>query len=152
MSRGDEALECRSILRALRSIPVETATATLGKRGVVAFTDGACIKNPGGPAGWSVILASEDYTDGDRIREDAPHLECYGHIPPSPETTNNRAEIAAVLAALCLAPRDQPLTIFSDSEYTIKVATGVFKVKANSDLWELYRVLLKKRTTPPTFV
>jgi hypothetical protein len=25
-------------------------------------------------------------------------------------------------------------------------------MKANPDLWDLYRVLLKKRTTPPTFV
>jgi len=152
MSLGDESLEWHSILDALKNIPVETARATLGQRGTVAYTDGACIQNPGGPAGWSVILASVDHVDGEHIREGAPRIECYGHIPESPTTTNNRAEIAAVLAALCLAPRDQPLTIHSDSEYTIKVATGVFKVKANSDLWELYRVLLKKRTTPPTFV
>src|SRR5579863_2177217 len=151
MSLGDESLEWRSILDALRAIPVETASATLGSRGVVAFTDGACITNPGGPAGWSVILASEDYAVGDHIPENAPRIECYGHIPRSPETTNNRAEIAAVLAALCLAPRDQTLTIFSDSEYTIKVAQGQYKAKANPDLWELYRVLLKKRGTPPTF-
>ena len=141
MSLGDESLEWHSILDALKNIPVETARVTLGQRGTVAYTDGACIQNPGGPAGWSVILASVDHVDGEHIREGAPRIECYGHIPESPTTTNNRAEIAAVLAALCLAPRDQPSTIHSDSEYTIKVATGVFKVKANSDLWELYRVL-----------
>ena len=148
MSEIQESLEWRSILESLRNVTVERARSTLGEHGVVAYTDGACIKNPGGPAGWSVILASVDYVGGERIAEGAPRIECYGHIPRSPETTNNRAEIAAVLAALCLAPRDQPLTIHSDSEYTIKVATGVFQMKANSDLWELYRVLLKKRKTP----
>ena len=56
MSLGDESLEWQSILEALRNITVETAHETLGERGTVAYTDGACIKNPGGPAGWSVIL------------------------------------------------------------------------------------------------
>lgn len=152
MSLGDESLEWQSILEELRKIPVEAARETLGERGTVAYTDGACIKNPGGPAGWSVILASVDYAIDENIREDAPLIESYGHIPPSLNTTNNRAEIAAVLAALCIAPRDQPLTIYSDSEYTIKVAQGTFQMKANLDLWDLYRILLKKRNNPPTFV
>lgn len=151
MSEIQESLEWRSILDSLRNVTVERARATLGEHGVVAYTDGACIKNPGGPAGWSVILASAEYVDGEQIAEGAPRIECYGHISASPETTNNRAEIAAVLAALCLAPRDQPLTIHSDSEYTIKVATGVYQMKANADLWELYRLVVKKRKTPPTF-
>lgn len=152
VSEIEESLEWRSILDSLRNVTVEKVRAALGERGVVAYTDGACIKNPGGPAGWSVILASVDYVEGEHIDAGAPRIECYGHIPASPQTTNNRAEIAAVLAALCLAPRDQSLTIHSDSEYTIKVAQGVFQMKANADLWELYRLLLKKRQAPPTFV
>jgi ribonuclease HI len=152
VSLGDESLEWQSILEALSNITVESARETLGKRGTVAYTDGACINNPGGPAGWSVILAAVDNVIDENIREDAPRIESYGNIPGSMNTTNNRAEIAAVLAALCLAPRDQPLTICSDSEYTIKVAQGVYQVRANPDLWDLYRILLKKRTTPPTFV
>lgn len=152
MSLGDESLEWHSILEALRNIPVEEARSILGERGTVAYTDGACVKNPGGPAGWSVILVSEDYIADEKIREGAPRIESYGHILKSPNTTNNRAEIAAVLAALCIARRDQPLTIYSDSEYTIKVAQGVYQMKANADLWDLYRVLLKKRNAPPTFV
>ena len=152
MSLGDESLEWQSILNALRKITVEVAHETLGERGTVAYTDGACIKNPGGPAGWSVILVAANNVINENIREDAPRIESCGHIPSSLNTTNNRAEIAAVLAALCIAPRDQPLTIYSDSEYTIKVAQGVYQMKANPDLWDLYRILLKKRTTPPTFV
>jgi ribonuclease HI len=152
VSLGDESLEWHSILDALRNIPVEHARSILGERGTVAYTDGACVKNPGGPAGWSVILASEDNVSGGQIRVGAPSIESYGHIPTSPNTTNNRAEIAAVLAALCIAPRDQSLTIYSDSEYTIKVAQGVYQMKANPDLWDLYRILLKKRATPPTYI
>ena len=152
MSLGDESLEWHSILDALSNIPVEKARSVLGEQGAVAYTDGACVKNPGGPAGWSVILVSVDHVSGEDIREGAPRIESYGHIPKSPNTTNNRAEIAAVLAALCIAPRDQSLTVYSDSEYTIKVAQGVYQMKANPDLWDLYRVLLKKRSTPPTYV
>lgn len=152
MSLGDESLEWHSILDALRNIPVEEARSILGERSTVAYTDGACIRNPGGPAGWGVILVSEDKVIDGNIREGAPRIESHGHIPESPNTTNNRAEIAAVLAALCIAPRDQPLTIYSDSEYVIKVAQGVYQMKANPDLWDLYRVLLKKRNAPPTYV
>ena len=151
MNPGEESLEWHSVLDALRGVPVETARSILGERGTVAYTDGACIKNPGGPAGWSVIMVAMDNISGENIREGAPRIECYGHIPKSPNTTNNRAEITAVLAALCIAPREQPLIIHSDSEYTIKVAQGIYQMKANSDLWDLYRILLKKRKAPPSF-
>src|SRR2546425_11613249 len=122
MNHGEESLEWHSVLDALRIVPVETARSILDERGTVAYTDGACIKNPGGPAGWSVILVSVDNVTGENVRAGAARIENYGHIPRSPSTTNNRAEITAVLAALCIAQRDQPLTIHSDSEYTIKVA------------------------------
>ena len=151
MSLGDESLEWQSILEELRKIPVDTTHDVLGEQGTVAYTDGACIKNPGGPAGWSVILVSTEYVVAGSIREDAPRIESYGYIPTSYTTTNNRAEIAAVIASLCIAPRDQPLTIYSDSEYTIKVADGTYKIKANPDLWDLYRILVNKRIAPPTF-
>ena len=152
MSLGDESLEWQSIVNELRKLPVETTHEVLGEQGTIAYTDGACIKNPGGPAGWSVILVSTEYFVDENIPEDAPRIESYGFIPASYTTTNNRAEIAAVIAALCIAPRDQPLTIYSDSEYTIKVAEGAYQMKANPDLWDLYRILIKKRTAPPTFV
>lgn len=151
MGLVDDSLEWQSVLAALRSIPVEHVQRILGEKGTFAYTDGACIKNPGGPAGWSVILVPVDAVLNGEVRTEAERIECYGHIPKSPATTNNRAEVTAVLATLSIAPRDYPLTIYSDSEYTIKVATGVYGMKANTDLWDLYRVLLKKRKTPPAF-
>jgi len=147
----DEPLEWRSVLDALQSVYVDKARVILGTKGVMAFSDGACIKNPGGPAGWGVILlAADSVTDG-VVHEDAEKIECYGYIPKSQSTTNNRAEISAVLAVLCIAPPDQALKIYSDSEYTIKVAQGLFQMKANADLWALYRMLLKRRKIPPIF-
>jgi ribonuclease HI len=150
MDGAEESFEWRSVVDALRAISVDKRT-TLGTQGVVAYTDGACIKNPGGPAGWSVMLfAAEDFTNG-LADVSAVRIECYGHIPASQTTTNNRAEITAVLAALSIAPLNQPLTVYSDSEYTIKAAQGLYKIKVNTDLWSLYRMLLNRRNKPPVF-
>ncbi len=152
MSEIQESLEWRSVLNAVLDVNVRTSLPTLDKSGIVAYTDGACLKNPGGPAGWSALLwAAVDAVNGN-VREGAPCLECYGHIPRAETTTNNRAEIAAVLAVLSIAPTALPLTIYSDSEYTIKVALGEYRMKANDDLWAVYRKLLGYRKEPPNFI
>jgi ribonuclease HI len=152
MSTENQSLEWRSVLDAVLNTDVRAVLPAVDQAGVVAYTDGACIKNPGGPAGWSALLwAAADAIDG-KVRDGAPCLERYGHIPEAPTTTNNRAEIAAVLAVLCIAPPQPPLTIYSDSEYTIKVAQGQYQMKANADLWALYRQLLSYRRQLPKFV
>jgi ribonuclease HI len=152
MSTENQPLEWCSVLDAVLNIDVRAVLPRVDQAGVVAYTDGACLKNPGGPAGWSALLwAAADTIDG-KVREGAPCLERYGHIPESSTTTNNRAEIAAVLAVLSLAPPALPLTIYSDSEYTIKVAEGTYQVKANPELWQLYRKLLNYRKQRPKFV
>lgn len=151
MDEVQESLEWRSVLDAVLNIDIRACLPTLDRSGVVTYTDGACLKNPGGPAGWSALLwAAADVIDGS-VREGAPCLERYGHIPSAKTTTNNRAEIAAVLAVLSLAPPTLPLTIYSDSEYTIKVAQGSYQMKANPDLWAIYRQLLGYRKQPPAF-
>jgi len=147
----NESLEWRSVTEAVQHIDVRAALPLLDKRGVVAYTDGACIKNPGGPAGWAALLwAAFDFIGG-KLHEDAAYIECSGFVPSSETTTNNRVEIAAVLAVLSIAPPALPLAIYSDSEYVINVAQGIYQMKANTDLWALYRTLLGKRTVPPTF-
>jgi ribonuclease HI len=147
-----ESLEWRSVVNATVNADIRSALPTLDDAGIIAYTDGACIKNPGGPGGWSALLWSAHDTIGNSIPEDAPCLECYGHIPKASTTTNNRAEISAVLAVLSIAPPALPLTIHSDSEYTIKVATGVYQMKANPDLWAIYRRLLSYRKQKPEFI
>jgi ribonuclease HI len=147
-----ESLEWRSVVNAILNTDIRAALPSLDESGVVAYTDGACIKNPGGPAGWSALLwAAADAIDG-HVHEGASCVERYGHIPKAPTTTNNRAEISAVLAVLSLAPPTLPLTIYSDSEYTIKVAQGVYQMKANPDLWAIYRKLLGYRKQAPQFI
>jgi ribonuclease HI len=146
-----ESLEWRSVLNAVLDCKLRAVLPGVDRSGVVAYTDGACLKNPGGPAGWSALLwDAADVVNGN-VRESAPCLECYGHIPSAKTTTNNRAEISAVLAVLSLAPPSLPLTIYSDSEYTIKVAQGTYQMKANPDLWAIYRRLLSYRKSPPVF-
>lgn len=152
VSETYDALEWHSVLDGVLNIELRSTLHSLNQRGVVAYTDGACIKNPGGPAGWSALLwAATDAVDG-QVSAGAACVECYGHIPKAQTTTNNRAEIAAVLAVLSLAPPTLPLTVYSDSEYTIKVAQGKYQMKANPDLWAIYRKLLSYRKKAPTFV
>ena len=147
----NESLEWRSVTEAVQHIDVRAALPLLDKRGIVAYTDGACIKNPGGPAGWAALLwAAFDFVDG-KLHDDAACIECSGYVPKSEITTNNRVEIAAVLAVMSIAPPDLPLDIYSDSAYVINVALGIYQMKANTDLWALYRTLLGKRKVPPTF-
>lgn len=150
MSETPTSLEWRSVLDAVLNRDIR-ATLKLDQSGVVAYTDGACLKNPGGPAGWSALMWAATDTSNGKVREGAVCLECYGHIPKAATTTNNRAEIAAVLAVLSLAPPNLPLMIYSDSQYVIKVAQGIFQMSANPDLWELYRQLLSYRVRPPMF-
>src|SRR5215475_1358434 len=140
-----ESLEWRSVLDAVVDVDMRAELPALNSEGIVAYTDGACIKNPGGPAGWSALLWAAAAVVEGNVREGADCYECYGHIPKAATTTNNRAEISAVLAVLSIAPPGLPLTIYSDSEYTIKVAQGIFKMKANPDLWAIYRKLLSYR-------
>ncbi|GCE12338.1 ribonuclease HI [Tengunoibacter tsumagoiensis] len=151
MSTQIESLEWQSVLQTVVKTDLRTVLPQIGSAGVIAYTDGACLKNPGGPAGWSCLLWSATDAVKGIVRADAPCCEQYGHIPKSKTTTNNRAEIAAVLAVLSLAPPALPLTIYSDSEYTIKVASGIYQMKANPDLWEIYRTLSGYRKQAPKF-
>ncbi len=69
---------------------------------VVIYTDGACSGNPG-PGGWGAILMSGDHT-----RE-----ICGGE----PDTTNNRMELMAAIAALEALKRPCTVELYTDSQY-----------------------------------
>lgn len=102
------------------------------------YTDGACTGNPG-PGGWGVVVY---YTDNS-VREFGGNEK---------QTTNNRMEMQAAIAALNFLTEHQPkepITLYTDSEYLIKgvtqwvknwkkkgwkTATG--KPVLNQDLWE----------------
>ncbi|MBH0237140.1 ribonuclease HI [Methylobrevis albus] len=77
-------------------------TAIDAGRKVVIFTDGACSGNPG-PGGWGAILGF-----GDVEKE-----LCGGE----PDTTNNRMELMAAIAALTALKRPCTVEIHTDSQY-----------------------------------
>lgn len=72
-----------------------------------AYTDGACSGNPG-PGGWGVVLqAMEGET---LVRE----RELSG---AEPQTTNNRMELMAAIAALEALERPAEIAVVTDSVY-----------------------------------
>ena len=75
---------------------------TAAKPQVTVYTDGACSGNPG-PGGWGAVLIS------------GPHRKeiCGG----DPQTTNNRMELAAAIAALDALKGPSRVDLHSDSEY-----------------------------------
>ena len=102
------------------------------------YTDGACTGNPG-PGGWGVVV----YFSDDSIQELGGKAA---------QTTNNRMEMQAAIAALeflASSEQQEPITLYTDSEYLIngvtkwikgwkkkgwKTAQG--KPVLNQELWE----------------
>lgn len=107
------------------------------------YTDGACSGNPG-PGGWGVVVY---YNDG----------SVYEIGGKESQTTNNRMEMQAAIAALkLLAAKGQtePVTLYTDSEYLKKGITewvkgwkkkgwktSQGKPVLNQDLWESLDIL-----------
>lgn len=88
---------------------------------IVAYTDGACLGNPG-PAGLGYVVM---YPDGKQLRRGEP----IGH------GTNNVAELTAILRVLELVDeRKRLLVIYTDSSYSIGVLSQGWKAKANTEL------------------
>ncbi|BAY22715.1 ribonuclease H [Calothrix sp. NIES-2100] len=80
------------------------------------YTDGACTGNPG-PGGWGVVVY---FSDGS-IHEIGG---------ASDHTTNNKMEMQAAIAALQFlqtSGQNQPITLYTDSEYLINSVTKWIK-------------------------
>ena len=82
-----------------------TAAATAAKPHVVVYTDGGCTPNPG-PGGWGAILISGKH------RKELSGGE--------PETTNNRMELMAAIAALEALKKPSRVELHTDSQYVHK--------------------------------
>lgn len=96
----------------------------------IIFTDGSCLKNPKGPGGWAFTLIENNRQ--------------WTMSGSESSTTNNRMELMAVIEALDFAQGNEYI-IHTDSELTMKCATGVYKRKANKDLWDEYDRVLRSR-------
>ena len=70
------------------------------------FTDGSCEGNPG-PGGWGFVWVEDDSI----VTEDSG---------TDGDTTNNRMELAALIAAYRALPADADVDIYSDSQLCVK--------------------------------
>lgn len=75
------------------------------RKQVIAATDGSSLGNPG-PAGWAWYIDEDTWAAGGMQ-----------------SATNQQAELFAVLAVLRAVPKDRPLLICTDSQYTLKTCT-----------------------------
>lgn len=112
---------------------------------VHAYTDGACLGNPG-PGGWACVLVYGE-----------THKELSGG---EAQTTNQRMELVAAAKALEALKRPCSVTLFSDSAYLVNAfrqrwvdrwqrtgwQTSAKKDVANRDLWERLIALTRKHT------
>lgn len=112
-----------------------------GQDGILlsAWTDGACSGNPG-PGGWGVLMRA---FDGERLLKER---ELQGG---EADTTNNRMELMAAIAALEALTRPSRITITTDSTYVKNGITewlkgwkhngwrtAAKKPVKNADLWQ----------------
>jgi ribonuclease HI len=80
------------------------------KRPVTIYTDGSCLGNPGA-GGWAAILLYQ-HKNGKTST-----LELSG---AEPNTTNNRMELQAAIAALEALKTECTVTLYTDSQYLRK--------------------------------
>ena len=86
------------------------------------YTDGSCLKNPGGPGGYAAVIFRdeeliEELSGGDAV------------------TTNNRMELMAAIVGLRAVREPSLITLYSDSQYVIKTLTQGWRRMKNVDLW-----------------
>lgn len=98
---------------------------------VIAYTDGSCLGNGGenAPGGYGVVIKMLPSGNTKEFKH-----EISGGIRG---TTNNRAELIAVIETLKQAKVKCDFEFRLDSKYVIGCATG-YNIKANKDLWNEY--------------
>ncbi|MCR9279132.1 MAG: ribonuclease HI [Pseudomonadaceae bacterium] len=105
-----------------------------GATPVIAFTDGACLGNPG-PGGWAALLR---FGDEEKVISGG-----------EPDTTNNRMELMAAIEALAAIKRRCDVHLTTDSQYVKQGVeswmarwkqngwkTAAKKPVKNQDLWQ----------------
>lgn len=76
------------------------------------YTDGSCLKNPGGAGGWAAII----------LEPGADEIVLAGR---DPSTSNNRMELMGPIVALERIDPGRPVLVLTDSQYVILCATKV---------------------------
>ena len=97
------------------------------------YTDGSSLGNPG-PSGWGVIILEEDENEISEI------ILCGNET----KSTNNRMELQAVIESIDFVT-EKEIKIYTDSKYVINCAKGLWKIKKNIDLWDIYITVSKNK-------
>lgn len=97
------------------------------------YTDGSCLKNPGGPGAYAAIIL----LGGSEIDRFSGY---------DPETTCNRMEMMGVIAGLEAIPAGASVTVYSDSQLVINCAARRWKRKKNLDLWNRLDAAARSRS------
>jgi len=87
------------------------------------WTDGSCLKNPGGSGGWAFVVRKKDET----IAEQSGF---------SAQTTNNRMEMMGIIQALNFLPCQSRILVRTDSQLVVRCFKGNWKRHSNLDLWQ----------------
>ena len=102
------ALAWLSGAKGTASAPAPASTPAQKKAASVdytIFTDGSCLRNPGGPGGWAIV--AKNMATGKVLERSAGN----------PSTTNNRIELTAAIEALRYAPEGTRVALYTDSQY-----------------------------------
>ncbi len=119
-------------------------------KSVELYTDGACSGNPG-PGGWGTLLV---YKGQEKVFSGG-----------SPETTNNKMELTAVIVGLQRLKEPCHVHIYTDSKYVLEGATKWLfgwkknnwrkadkKTVLNQELWQELDALLQQHQVEWTWV
>jgi ribonuclease HI len=102
----------------------------------VAYVDGGCFPNPG-RAGWAAVLVT-----GESTRE---------LMGAEENSTNQRAEVLAAIAALETLEESSEVEIVTDSMYLAMCGAGQWRRKTNLDLWRRLEAAVVKMDHQVTY-
>ncbi len=130
----------RAVRRGVKRPPEAKNKVPDNREGLVIYTDGGAINNPG-PGGYGAVIIDYDLKPAGR-REISGGYRL---------TTNNRMELMACIAALrSLGASERPIALYSDSSYVVNALNKGWarkwrlngwlksdkKPALNTDLWE----------------
>ncbi len=95
-----------------------------GRKKVILYTDGGCLRNPG-PGGYGVVLLYGSH-----------RKELSGGFR---KTTNNRMEILAAIAGLEALREPCQVTLYSDSQYLVHAMQKGWAHRWQADGWKRNR-------------
>jgi len=106
-------------------------------KNIVIYSDGSSLGNPG-PGGFGIVLRYKN-----KIKEVS------GGIP---HTTNNRAEMVAVIEGLKALNESCNVMVYTDSKYIVSTYNDGWQKKKNNDLWKIMDNLNKIHNIKYTWI